>query len=198
MEGTRGLMWLETSTLRTPQSTSGSTPPPSRTPPMEPSAQPPASSPISVARVTRTGILRSRRTGVLENPGGFSSGRKCLISSTIRSSMPRSLEVSHTPAATPTPKPVVPQVWDKLQTPFPLEPYNSQGNFIGDSWLKTLCTVLMLLAIPASGFGQQDPAAKYAAVVAAAQEAMGRSDFKAAAEDYQQAVKMRPGSAEMW
>ena len=49
-----------------------------------------------------------------------------------------------------------------------------------------------------SGFDQQDAAAKYAAVVAAAQEAMGRSDFKAAAEDYKQAVKMHPESAEMW
>jgi tetratricopeptide (TPR) repeat protein len=58
--------------------------------------------------------------------------------------------------------------------------------------------LLLLLAIPASGLGQQDPAAKYAAVVAAAQEAMSRSDFKTAAEDYRQAVKMHPESAEMW
>ena len=57
---------------------------------------------------------------------------------------------------------------------------------------------LLLLAIPVSGFGQQDSAARYAAVVAAAQEAMSRSDFKAAAEDYRQAVKMHPESAEMW
>jgi tetratricopeptide (TPR) repeat protein len=58
--------------------------------------------------------------------------------------------------------------------------------------------LLFLLAISASGFGQQDPAAKYAAVVAAAQQAMSRNDFKAAAEDYQQAVRMHPESAEMW
>jgi tetratricopeptide (TPR) repeat protein len=75
-----------------------------------------------------------------------------------------------------------------------------QGNSIGDSLLKTRCILLflLLLAIRASGFGQQDEAAKYAAIVSAAQDAMGRRDFKAAAEDYQQAVKMHPESAEMW
>jgi tetratricopeptide (TPR) repeat protein len=65
--------------------------------------------------------------------------------------------------------------------------------------LKSHCTLLLLLlAIPLFGFGQQDQAAKYAAVVSAAQDAMSRSDFKAAAEDYRQAVKMHPESAEMW
>jgi Tfp pilus assembly protein PilF len=66
--------------------------------------------------------------------------------------------------------------------------------------LKIRCTwlLLILLAISASGFSQQDPAARYAAVVAAAQEAMGRNDFKAAAEGYKQAVKIHPESAEMW
>jgi tetratricopeptide (TPR) repeat protein len=66
--------------------------------------------------------------------------------------------------------------------------------------LKSCCTPLffILLAIPVAGFGQQDAAAKYAAVVAAAQQAMSRSDFTAAADDYQQAVKMHPDNAEMW
>ena len=65
--------------------------------------------------------------------------------------------------------------------------------------LKSHCTLLLLLlAIPLFGFGQQDAAAKYAAVVSAAQDAMSRHDFKTAAEDYQQAVKMHPESAEMW
>ena len=65
--------------------------------------------------------------------------------------------------------------------------------------LKSHCTLLLfLLAIPLFGFGQQDEAAKYAAVVSAAQDAMSRRDFKMAAEDYQQAVKMHPESAEMW
>jgi tetratricopeptide (TPR) repeat protein len=75
-----------------------------------------------------------------------------------------------------------------------------RGNSIGDSSLKIRCTwlLLILLAISASGFSQQDPAARYAAVVAAAQEAMGRNDFKAAAEGYKQAVKIHPESAEMW
>jgi tetratricopeptide (TPR) repeat protein len=52
--------------------------------------------------------------------------------------------------------------------------------------------------VPLFGFGQQDPEARYTAVVAAAQQAMSRSDFKTAAENYQQAVKIHPESAEMW
>ena len=52
--------------------------------------------------------------------------------------------------------------------------------------------------MPLFGFGQQDGAAKYAAVVSAAQDGMSRRDFKAAAEDYRQAVRMHPESAEMW
>ena len=50
--------------------------------------------------------------------------------------------------------------------------------------------------MPLLGFGQQE--ARYTAVVAAAQQAMSRSDFKTAAENYQQAVKIHPESAEMW
>jgi tetratricopeptide (TPR) repeat protein len=73
-----------------------------------------------------------------------------------------------------------------------------QANSIGDTSLRTHCTLLLLLAIPLFGFGQQDPAARYTAVVASAQQAMSRSDFKTAAENYQQAVKMHPESAEMW
>lgn len=57
---------------------------------------------------------------------------------------------------------------------------------------------MLLLAIPLFGYGQQDAAAKYAVVVSAAQDAMSRHDFKAAAQDYGQAVKMHPESAEMW
>jgi tetratricopeptide (TPR) repeat protein len=64
--------------------------------------------------------------------------------------------------------------------------------------LKTHSTLLLLLAMPLLGFGQQDPAARYTAVVAAAQQAMSRSDFKTAVENYQQAVKIHPESAEMW
>jgi len=65
--------------------------------------------------------------------------------------------------------------------------------------LKSHCTLLLLLlAMPLFGFGQQDQAAKYAAVVSAAQDAMSNRDFKMAAEDYRQAVKMHPESAEMW
>ncbi len=66
--------------------------------------------------------------------------------------------------------------------------------------MKIRCTLLLqlLLAIPAPGFGQQEQGAKYAAVVTAAQEAMSQNDFKAAVEDYKQAVTMHPEAAEMW
>jgi tetratricopeptide (TPR) repeat protein len=75
-----------------------------------------------------------------------------------------------------------------------------RGNFIGDPSLKTRCTLLLLLllAIPALGFGQQDPEARYAAAVTAAQKEMSRNDFKAAAESYKQALKINPESAELW
>jgi len=52
--------------------------------------------------------------------------------------------------------------------------------------------------MPAPGFGQQEQGEKYAAVVTAAQQAMSRSDFKTAMEDYKQAVTMHPEAAEMW
>jgi tetratricopeptide (TPR) repeat protein len=66
--------------------------------------------------------------------------------------------------------------------------------------LKNHCTLLLLflLAIPALGFGQQEEAARYASVVSAAQEAMSRSDFKTAAEDFRQAVKIHPETPELW
>ena len=84
--------------------------------------------------------------------------------------------------------------------PSPLEPFSSRASSIGDAWLKIRCTLLLLLllAMPAPGFGQQEPGEKYAAVVTAAQEAMNRSDFKAAVEAYKQAVTMHPEAAEMW
>jgi tetratricopeptide (TPR) repeat protein len=74
------------------------------------------------------------------------------------------------------------------------------GSSIGDASLRNRCTLLLLLllAIPAFGSGQQEEAAKYASVVSAAQEAMSRSDFKAAVEDFKQAVKMHPETAELW
>src|SRR5580700_740744 len=112
--------------------------------------------------------------------------------------MLRNLEVRATPAAIPTPNPVAPRAWDKSPTPSPLERCNLRANSTGDASLRTHCIPLLLLAMPLFGFSQQDPEARYTAVVAAAQQAMSRSEFKTAAENYQQAVKIHPESAEMW
>jgi tetratricopeptide (TPR) repeat protein len=57
---------------------------------------------------------------------------------------------------------------------------------------------VLLLAIPTLGFGQQEQATAYASLLSAAQAAITRSDFKAAAEDYKQAVKLQPGNPELW
>jgi tetratricopeptide (TPR) repeat protein len=82
---------------------------------------------------------------------------------------------------------------------FHRERFNLRGNFIGDAWLKTCWPMLLvLLALPPLGFGQQDPETRYADAVAAAREAVSRNDFKAAADDYKQAVKIHPESAELW
>jgi tetratricopeptide (TPR) repeat protein len=88
----------------------------------------------------------------------------------------------------------------RSQTPSRREPFSSLGSSIGDASLKNHCTLLLLflLAIPALGFGQQEEAARYASVVSAAQEAMSRSDFKTAAEDFRQAVKIHPETPELW
>jgi len=61
-----------------------------------------------------------------------------------------------------------------------------------------LVLFLLLLASLPLGFAQQKTDSAYESVVAAAQDAMRRSDYKAAAEGYRQAVKMHPESAEMW
>ena len=81
------------------------------------------------------------------------------------------------------------------------EPYNSPASFIGDpSWkgsLKVLL-LLLLLALPEPGFGQQGKDSKYASLAHAAQQAMARNDFTAAAEAYRQATKIQPENAELW
>jgi tetratricopeptide (TPR) repeat protein len=46
--------------------------------------------------------------------------------------------------------------------------------------------------------GQQEAEAKYASFVAAAQQATSRSDYAAAADDYKEAIKIHPESAELW
>jgi tetratricopeptide (TPR) repeat protein len=66
--------------------------------------------------------------------------------------------------------------------------------------LKTLLklTLLLLLIRPLTGLGQQDAAAQFASLLAAAQKAQAASDYSAAATDYKQALKMNPEVPELW
>ncbi len=81
------------------------------------------------------------------------------------------------------------------------EPYNSPASFIGDApWKGSLKVLLLLLslALPKPGYGQQDKDSKYASLAHAAQQALAGNDFAAAAEAYRQATKIQPENAELW
>jgi tetratricopeptide (TPR) repeat protein len=84
--------------------------------------------------------------------------------------------------------------------PSPLERFRWQESFIGDPLKGCLkiFLLLFLLAFPRQGFGQQDESAKYASLIAAAQEATSRSDYVAAAEAYRQAARIHPETPELW
>ncbi|QNI33565.1 tetratricopeptide repeat protein [Alloacidobacterium dinghuense] len=58
--------------------------------------------------------------------------------------------------------------------------------------------LLLLLATPLFGFGQQEQNATLESLLATAQQAQAGSDYKAAADAYKQAVKIRPDVPEMW
>ena len=58
--------------------------------------------------------------------------------------------------------------------------------------------LLVLLAKPAPGFGQQQPTARFELLVAAAQQAQAANDFAAAVNDYKQAVRIQPDMPELW
>ena len=57
---------------------------------------------------------------------------------------------------------------------------------------------LVLLVGSWPGAGQQAPAGKFESLVATAQKAQAGGDFAAAAHDYQEAVELSPGFAELW
>lgn len=68
------------------------------------------------------------------------------------------------------------------------------------SWVKSASCVAVMAAfssVTAWG-GQADSTQSIASVLAAAGEAQARGDFSTAAGYYRQAVKMRPGTAELW
>lgn len=75
-----------------------------------------------------------------------------------------------------------------------------QESSIGDRFLKTCLKLflLLLLAIPEFGFGQQDPDIKLASLLAAAQQAQAKDDYAAAANSYKQAIKIRSDVPELW
>jgi tetratricopeptide (TPR) repeat protein len=58
--------------------------------------------------------------------------------------------------------------------------------------------LLVLLAKPISGFGQQQPASSFESLVAAAQQAQSANDFAAAVNNYKQAVRIQPDMPELW
>lgn len=90
--------------------------------------------------------------------------------------------------------------WDKSLIPSPRELYNSQGNSIGDSFLK-LCLkllFLLLLTAPLSVPGQQKQDTTVESALAAAQQAQVHNDYATAAIYYKQAIKFRPDIPELW
>lgn len=58
--------------------------------------------------------------------------------------------------------------------------------------------LLFLLVEPAIGFGQQEADSRLASLLAAAQQAQAVSNYAAAANAYQQAVRIRPAMPELW
>ena len=58
--------------------------------------------------------------------------------------------------------------------------------------------LLLLLAIPARGFGQQEQSEELASLLAVAQQAQAGKDYAAAADAYQKAVKLRSDIPELW
>jgi len=62
--------------------------------------------------------------------------------------------------------------------------------------LKSL--LLILLAIPELGFGQQGQTPQFTILLTAAQEAQARGDYFAARDAYKKAVKLRSGLPELW
>ena len=79
-------------------------------------------------------------------------------------------------------------------------PFNSQENFIGDSPMSRYFTLLLLflLVIPTPGRGQQSQDELFTSLVSAAQRAQHVNDYDAAANGYEQAVKLRQDIPELW
>src|SRR5580698_1097451 len=92
------------------------------------------------------------------------------------------------------------QVWDRSQMHFLRELFSSQGNSIGDLFLNIgfKLLLLLLLAIPKHGLGQQSQDSAFALLVAAAQKAQAANDYAAAASNYKQAVNLRQDIPELW
>jgi tetratricopeptide (TPR) repeat protein len=58
--------------------------------------------------------------------------------------------------------------------------------------------LLLLLATPGRGFGQQEQTDEFASLLAAAQQAQASKDYAAAADAYKKAVKLRSDIPELW
>jgi tetratricopeptide (TPR) repeat protein len=79
-------------------------------------------------------------------------------------------------------------------------PFRSQGNSTGDSFLniRFKLLLLLLLAMPKLGLGQQDQDTAFESLVTVAQKAQAANDFAASANSYKQAVKLRQDIPELW
>jgi tetratricopeptide (TPR) repeat protein len=66
--------------------------------------------------------------------------------------------------------------------------------------VKRLAKLLLpfLLAMPASGFGQQEQNPELSSLLLAARQAQAKQDFAAAANDYEKAVKLQSDMPELW
>jgi tetratricopeptide (TPR) repeat protein len=89
---------------------------------------------------------------------------------------------------------------DRSLTLFPGERFKYQASFIGDLPVKICLTLLLLLllAMPARGFGQQEQTDEFASLLAMAQQAQAARDYAAAADAYKKAVKLRSDIPELW
>jgi tetratricopeptide (TPR) repeat protein len=69
---------------------------------------------------------------------------------------------------------------------------------VNNCFKLVLLIVLVLLAEPVFGFGQQAPTSRLESLIAAAQQAEAAHDYATAVSEYKQAVRIEPNMPELW